>query len=206
MTLGLRDSEGVLLAALHVEEGWQPNRVAEAEAVYDTTSFEHPGVAYLLQKTEAWYVGGRVEGLQLPAHYDFTNLRHTPAELRQEFVRLGWKKIVAFQTRKPMHGPHQELTLRAAKEIGGNLLINPVVEMRKPGDVDHYTRVRCYQTILSRYPRNRAKLSLLPLAMRMIGPRETVWHAIIRKNYGCTHFIVVCDYAGPGSNSNGRSF
>jgi len=205
-TLALRDPEGVMLAALHVEEVWQPDRTAEAQAVFGTTNREHPGVAYLLDKTHPFYVSGKLEGVQLPAHYDFRSQRLTPAELRAEFARLGWRRVVAFQTRNPMHRAHQELTLRAAKEVEANLLIHPVVGMTKPGDVDHYTRVRCYQALLPHYPQSTVKLALLPLAMRMGGPREAVWHAIIRKNYGCTHLIVGRDHAGPGQDSAGKPF
>ena len=205
-TLALRDPEGVMLAALHVEEVWQPDRTAEAQAVFGTTNREHPGVAYLLDKTHPFYVSGNLEGVQLPAHYDFRSQRLTPAELRAEFARLGWRRVVAFQTRNPMHRAHQELTLRAAKEVEANLLIHPVVGMTKPGDVDHYTRVRCYQALLPHYPQSTVKLALLPLAMRMGGPREAVWHAIIRKNYGCTHLIVGRDHAGPGQDSAGKPF
>jgi sulfate adenylyltransferase len=204
--LALRDPEGVMLAALHVEEVWQPDRTAEAQAVFGTTNREHPGVAYLLDKTHPFYVSGKLEGVQLPAHYDFRSQRLTPAELRAEFARLGWRRVVAFQTRNPMHRAHQELTLRAAKEVEANLLIHPVVGMTKPGDVDHYTRVRCYQALLPHYPQSTVKLALLPLAMRMGGPREAVWHAIIRKNYGCTHLIVGRDHAGPGQDSAGKPF
>src|SRR6266568_1249761 len=204
--LALRDPEGVMLAALHVEEVWTADRVAEAEAVFGTTNHEHPGVATLLERSHPYLVGGRIEAIHLPAHYDFRSLRLTPAELRAEFARLGWSRVVAFQTRNPMHRAHQELTSRAARETGANLLIHPVVGMTKPGDVDHYTRVRCYQSILATYPPRMAKLSLLPLAMRMGGPREAVWHAIIRKNYGCTHFIVGRDHAGPGKDASGKPF
>jgi len=205
-TVALRDPEGVMLAALHVEEVWQPDRTAEAEAVYGTTSLAHPGVEHLLKRTHPWYVGGRLEGVQLPSHYDFRALRLTPAELRAEFVRRGWRRTVAFQTRNPMHRAHQELTLRAAKKVEANLLIHPSVGMTKPGDVEYYVRVRCYQALLSRYPKDTVKLALLPLAMRMGGPREAVWHAIIRKNHGCSHFIVGRDHAGPGSDTNGKPF
>jgi sulfate adenylyltransferase len=204
--LALRDAEGVMLAALCVTETWRPDRRAEAERVFGSANREHPGVAHLLDRAGPVYVGGTLEGLQLPVHYDYRRLRHTPGELRAEFARLGWRTVVAFQTRNPMHRAHQELTLRAAKEVEANLLIHPVVGMTKPGDVDHYTRVRCYQALLERYPRNTAALSLLPLAMRMGGPREAVWHAIIRKNYGCTHLIVGRDHAGPGKDSRGREF
>ncbi len=205
-TLALRDPEGVMLAALHVEDVWEPDRSAEAAAVFGTTSHDHPGVAYLLDRAHPCYVGGTLEGVQAPVHYDFRTLRLTPAELRAEFLRMGWRKVVAFQTRNPMHRAHQELTLRAAREVEANLLIHPSVGMTKPGDVDHYTRVRCYQALLPSYPRNTATLALLPLAMRMGGPREAVWHAIIRKNHGCTHFIVGRDHAGPGSDASGKPF
>ncbi len=204
--LALRDAEGVMLAALRVDEVFQPNRAAEAKAVFGTDSPEHPGVAYTVNRSHPYYVGGRLEGLQLPSHYDFRSFRDTPARLREEFTRLGWRRVVAFQTRNPMHRAHHELTLRAARQVEANLLIHPVVGMTKPGDLDHYTRVRCYQAIAANYPRDTAKLSLLPLAMRMGGPREAVWHAIIRKNHGCSHLIVGRDHAGPGADSKGKPF
>ncbi|MBA7712010.1 putative bifunctional SAT/APS kinase [subsurface metagenome] len=202
----LRDPEGLMLAVLNVESIWKSNRSSEAEAVYGTTNKEHPGVAYLIERTNPYYVGGSIEGIQLPEHYDFLPFRLTPKELRSTFVRLGWRKVVAFQTRNPMHRAHYELTLRAAKEIEANLLIHPVVGLTKPGDIDHYTRVRCYQALLPHYPKDTAQLSLLPLAMRLAGPREAVWHAIIRKNHGCTHLIVGRDHAGPGSDCAGKPF
>ncbi|MGH2771132.1 MAG: bifunctional sulfate adenylyltransferase/adenylylsulfate kinase, partial [Actinomycetota bacterium] len=202
----LRDPEGVMLAALHVREVWRPDLRFEIEEVYGTTDARHPGVAHLLEGTRPWFVGGEVEGIEMVRHYDYRTLRHTPAELRAEFVRLGWRRVVAFQTRNPMHRAHYEMTMRAARELEANLLIHPVVGMTKPGDVDHYTRVRCYLSALSRYPRHTVKLSLLPLAMRLGGPREAVWHAIVRKNYGCTHLIVGRDHAGPGADGNGKPF
>jgi sulfate adenylyltransferase len=204
--VALRDAEGVMVAVLHVEEVWQPDRQAEAKAVFGTTSTAHPGVDYLLNRGNAWYVGGKLEGLQEPTHYDFKALRLTPAELRTEFARLGWRRVVAFQTRNPMHRAHVELTFRAAKMVEANLLIHPSVGMTKPGDVDYFTRVRCYQLLLSKYPQGTAKLSLLPLAMRMGGPREAIWHALIRKNHGVTHFIVGRDHAGPGKDKDGKPF
>ena len=204
--LALRDPEGVMLATLRVEDLWRPDRGAEAEQVFGTSNAEHPGVSYLLKQSHPVYVGGRLEGVELPIHYDFRQLRKTPAALREEFASRGWTKVVAFQTRNPMHRAHVELTMRAASEVGANLLIHPSVGMTKPGDVDHYTRVRCYQAVLDRYPPNTAALSLLPLAMRMGGPREAVWHAIIRKNHGCTHLVVGRDHAGPGSDSAGKPF
>lgn len=205
-TIALRDPEGVMLAVLHVEEVWQPDRQAEAKSVFGTTSTVHPGVDYLLNKGNAWYVGGRIEGLQSSSHYDFKNLRLTPAELRAEFARLGWRRVVAFQTRNPMHRAHVELTFRAAKNAEANLLIHPSVGMTKPGDVDYFTRVRCYQLLIAKYPHGTVKLSMLPLAMRMGGPREAMWHALIRKNHGVTHFIVGRDHAGPGKDADGKPF
>jgi sulfate adenylyltransferase len=204
--IALRDPEGTMLAALHVDEKWTPDREAEAAAVYGTTSAEHPGVAHVLTRTNPVYVSGRLEGVEAPAHYDYRELRLTPRELRAEFSKLAWRKVVAFQTRNPMHRAHFELTVRAATDSGANLLVHPVVGMTKPGDVDHYTRVRCYEALRRHYPKGTATLSLLPLAMRMAGPREAVWHAIIRRNHGCTHLIVGRDHAGPGSDSSGKEF
>jgi sulfate adenylyltransferase len=204
--IALRDPEGVMLAVLNVEEVWQADRKAEAQAVFASTSAAHPGADYAINKSNPWYVGGKLEGTQIPSHYDFRSLRLTPAEVRAEFARVGWRKVVAFQTRNPMHRAHVELAFRAAKQVEANLLIHPVVGMTKPGDVDYYTRVRCYQLLLSKFPQSTAKLSLLPLAMRMGGPREAIWHALIRKNHGVTHFIVGRDHAGPGKDTNGKPF
>jgi sulfate adenylyltransferase len=173
---------------------------AEAEAVFGTADATHPAIDHLLKRTHPGYLSGRLEGLQIPTHYDYRDLRHTPAELRNIFQKRGWRQVVAFQTRNPLHRAHLELTLRAAKQVEASLLIHPVVGMTKPGDVDHYTRVRCYEAIMPSYPAGTAMLSLLPLAMRMGGPREAVWHGIIRKNHGCTHLVVGRDHAGPGSD------
>jgi sulfate adenylyltransferase len=202
--IALRDPEGVMLAVLHAEEVWQPDRKAEAESVFGTSSAVHPGVDYLLNRGNAWYVGGKLEGVQDPSHYDFKAIRQTPAELRAEFARMGWRHVVAFQTRNPMHRAHVELTFRAAKMVEANLLIHPSVGMTKPGDVDYFTRVRCYQLLLSKYPPGTVKLSLLPLAMRMGGPREAIWHALVAKNR-VTHFVAGRDHA-PGKDSTGKPF
>ena len=146
-----------------------------------------------------FYISGPLKVLNLPSHYDFPQLRRTPAEVRRCLQTLGCANVVAFQTRNPIHRAHEELTKRAADRIGGALLIHPVVGLTKPGDVDHYTRVRAYKVLVERYyDRNRTLLSLLPLAMRMGGPREAIWHAIIRRNFGANHFIVGRDHAGPG--------
>lgn len=204
--LALHGPDQVLLAVLHLTESWVPDLHAEAVAVYGTADPGHPGVAYLLRHTHRRYVSGMLEVLQLPAHQDFRRLRHTPAQLRAEFARRDWHRVVAFNTRNPMHRAHQQLTLRAALEHDANLLIHPVVGMTKPGDIDPRTRVRCYQAIMPSYPADRSMLSVLPLAMRMAGPREALWHAIIRGNYGVTHFIVGRDHAGPGTAADGRPF
>jgi len=202
----LRDHEGVAIAIMTVSDKWTPDKENEAELVYGTQDIEHPAANYLLNQSGEVYLGGKLEGLELPRHYDYKIQRHTPAELRAQFKKMGWTTIVAFQTRNPMHRAHKELTVRAAQEIGGNLLIHPVVGMTKPGDVDHYTRVRCYKKIMEKFPEDTAIMSLLPLAMRMGGPREALWHALIRKNYGCTHLIVGRDHAGPGIDSKGNPF
>jgi len=205
-TMALRDSEGVLIATLEVSDIWTPDRTAEARSVFGTEDSAHPGVNFVLNRSNPVYVGGRLRGVEAPTHYDFKHLRDSPREIRDRFAKLGWRKVVAFQTRNPMHRAHQELTFRAAREVEANLLIHPVVGMTKPGDIDHYTRVRCYENILKAYPEQTTSLSLLPLAMRMAGPREAVWHAIIRKNHGCTHFVVGRDHAGPGKDSSGKPF
>ena len=204
--VALRDGEGVMIAVLHVEEVWQPDRKDEAKSVFGSDSTVHPAVDFLLNRSNPWYVGGKIEGIQEPSHYDFKALRLTPAELRAEFTRMGWRRVVAFQTRNPMHRAHVELTFRAAKNVEANLLIHPSVGMTKPGDVDYFTRSRCYQLLLAKYPAGTVKLSMLPLAMRMGGPREAIWHALIRKNHGVTHFIVGRDHAGPGKDSDGKPF
>jgi sulfate adenylyltransferase len=204
--IGLRDPEGVLLATLEVQNIWTPDLASEAQRVYGTTDDTHPAVDFLLNRSNPVYLGGRIRGVEPPTYYDFKLLRDTPSELRGRFRKLGWRKVVAFQTRNPLHRAHQELTFRAAKESDANLLIQPVVGMTKPGDIDHFTRVRCYEHILEEYPEQTTQLSLLNLAMRMGGPRETLLHAIIRKNYGCTHFIVGRDHAGPGNDKDGNPF
>ena len=204
--LVLRDKEGFALAVMTIGDIWKPDRKKEAEQVYGTIDETHPGVNYLLHESNPIYLGGSVQGVHVPKHYDYQGLRHTPAQLREEFDRLGWTNIVAFQTRNPMHRAHVELTHRASAEANANVLIHPVVGLTKPGDVNHYTRVRCYQKIMEKYADNTAALSLLPLAMRMAGPREALWHAIIRKNYGCNHFIIGRDHASPDKDSEGNPF
>ncbi|MFN3262197.1 MAG: bifunctional sulfate adenylyltransferase/adenylylsulfate kinase [Pikeienuella sp.] len=204
--IALRDQEGVILAIMSITDKWLPNKAREAEKVYGADDLAHPAVNYLHHTAGKVYLGGPITGIQPPVHYDFKARRDTPNELRAFFRKLGWRRVVAFQTRNPLHRAHQELTFRAAKEAQANLLIHPVVGMTKPGDIDHFTRVRCYEAVLGQYPASTTHMSLLNLAMRMAGPREALWHALIRKNHGCTHFIVGRDHAGPGKNSQGKDF
>ncbi len=204
--IALRDQEGVILATMTVTDRWEPNKALEAEKVFGADDLAHPAVNYLHNAAGKIYLGGPITGLQQPVHYDFRGRRDTPNELRAYFRKLGWRRIVAFQTRNPLHRAHQELTFRAAKEAQANLLIHPIVGMTKPGDVDHFTRVRCYEAVLDKDPAATSSMSLLNLAMRMAGPREAVWHGLIRANHGCTHFIVGRDHAGPGKNSAGDDF
>jgi len=204
--IALRDPEGVVLAILDIEDRFEPDLELEAKQVFGTTDRKHPSVSHLLERSHPIYLGGRLHGLEMPRHYDFGHLRSTPREVRAFFSKMGWSRIVAFQTRNPMHRAHLELTFRAARIAEANLLIQPVVGLTKPGDIDHYTRVRCYEKLLRHYPEQTTTLALLHLAMRMGGPREALWHAIIRKNHGCTHFIVGRDHAGPGKDSSGTPF
>ena len=204
--IALRDQEGVILATITVTDSWLPKKKREAEVVFGADDLAHPAVDYLYNKAGPVYLGGPVTGIQEPVHYDFRNRRDTPNELRAYFHKMGWRRVVAFQTRNPLHRAHQELTFRAAKGAEANLLIHPVVGMTKPGDIDHFTRVRCYEAVLDQYPSSTTAMSLLNLAMRMAGPREAIWHGLIRANHGCTHFIVGRDHAGPGKNSAGEDF
>ena len=204
--IALRNPEGVALAVMTLTDISKPDLAYEAEKVYGTPDKLHPGVAYLLEQTNPVYLGGTIEGLEILEHHSFEELRHTPAELREMFAKRGWKKVVAFQTRNPLHRAHYELTIRASRQAEASFLLQPAVGITKPGDIDYFTRVRCYQALLKYYPQQTTALSLLPLAMRMAGPREALWHAIIRKNHGCTHFIIGRDHAGPGKNSKGEDF
>jgi len=204
--IALRDQEGVILATMTVTDRWTPDKAREAAQVFGADDTAHPAVNYLHHSAGPVYLGGPITGIQPPVHYDFRGRRDTPNELRALFRKLGWRRVVAFQTRNPLHRAHQELTFRAAREAQANLLIHPVVGMTKPGDVDHFTRVRCYEAVLDKYPSSTTTMSLLNLAMRMAGPREAVWHGIIRRNHGCTHMIVGRDHAGPGTNSAGEDF
>ncbi|KAI3403023.2 MET3 [Candida oxycetoniae] len=205
--LDLRDETP--LAIITVESIYKPDKAREAKLVFRGDP-EHPANKYLSEIAGDVYIGGSLQGINYPKHYDYIESRKTPTELRKEFESSGWanQNIVAFQTRNPMHRAHRELTIRAASDIGSNahILIHPVVGLTKPGDIDHHTRVKVYKQILKKFPQGLASLSLLPLAMRMGGDREAVWHALIRTNYGVDHFIVGRDHAGPGKNSQGVDF
>ncbi|NDJ61562.1 MAG: bifunctional sulfate adenylyltransferase/adenylylsulfate kinase [Chloroflexi bacterium] len=204
--IALRNQKNELLAILTVEEIYEWNLEAEAQKVFGTLDPRHPIVAEM-HRWGKHYISGKIEMLRLPPHYDFVNLRLTPTETRARLETFGHQNVVAFQTRNPLHRVHEELTKRAIAEVDGVLLLHPVVGMTKPGDVDHYTRVRTYKALTENYyDTDRVLLSLLPLAMRMGGPREAVWHAIIRRNYGANHLIVGRDHAGPGKDSNGEPF
>jgi len=205
-TIALRDHEGVLIATMDVAEIWTPDKRREAQRVFGTTDDSHPGVDYLLHHTGPVYLAGNVHGVEPPTYYDFKLLRDSPLELRGRFRKLGWRKVVAFHTREPLHRAQQELTFRAAREADANLLLHPVVGMARPGDIDHFTRVRCYEHVLEQYPEQTTTLSLLNVAERMAGPREALWHGIIRKNYGCTHFIVDRDHASPANGGRDEPF
>ncbi|KAJ2090152.1 Sulfate adenylyltransferase [Coemansia sp. S100] len=194
------------LAIITISDLYTIDRSQEALLVYGADDEAHPAVHYLRHNTRDTLVGGDLQAVNAPQHYDYVAIRRSPAEVRALFKKLNWTRVVAFQTRNPMHRAHRELTVRAARMRHANVLIQPVVGLTKPGDIDHFTRVRVYQAIMPKYPNGMAQLSLLPLAMRMGGPREAVWHAIIRKNFGATHFIVGRDHAGPGSNSQGADF
>ncbi|MEX1087091.1 MAG: bifunctional sulfate adenylyltransferase/adenylylsulfate kinase [Candidatus Paceibacterota bacterium] len=202
----LCDSYNKPLALLQVTSIYKPDKTAEAEGVYGTTDKSHFGVRYLFEKTGSTYIGGPVTGISLPEYFDFTEYRLTPRQLRDRFSERGVSRVVGFQTRNPLHRAHHDLIRRAARDHGALALVHPSVGVTKDGDIDHVTRVKAYKVLHENYLSDIAELSLLPLAMRMGGPREALWHAIIRKNYGCTHFIIGRDHAGPGKNEAGEPF
>jgi sulfate adenylyltransferase len=205
-SMAIRDPEGFLLAVMHVEDLWPIDKHREASAILGTADPQHPRVRYLFEKEGSYYVGGKLEVLSLPLHYDFKQLRRTPNEVRALYKKLGWKRVVCLQTRQPIHKPQFEMTMRAMQQAKANLLVLPVVGLTMPDDFDYYTRVRCYQEVLTCYPPGTTLLNLLPLSARMAGPREGLMHAIIAKNYGCSHFIVGHNHANPGIDSKGHSF
>ena len=204
--ISLRNAEGFLLAILKVNEFWAPDKKEEANSVFKSNDPNHPGVDYLFNHTNNNYISGELVPIQSNKYFDFTHLRKSPQEVRDFFRLNNWKDVIAFQTRNPMHRAHYELTKLAMDEHNSKLLIHPVIGMSKPGDIDHFTRVKCYQHIIKYYPENSVELSLINLAMRMAGPKEALWHAIIRKNYGCNRIIIGRDHAGPGVNAEGKPY
>ena len=202
----LNDARNNTLAIMQIEEVYHYDTQREARLVLGTTDPKHPLVSEMVRWGKV-YVSGSLKVINLPVYHDFIELRRTPAEVRLLLEQMGNSNVVAFQTRNPMHRIHEELTKRAAEEIGGGLLIHPVVGLTRPGDVDHYTRVRVYRALAENYyDQKNTLLSLFPLAMRMAGPREALWHAIIRRNYGANHLIIGRDHAGPGNDSQGKPF
>lgn len=204
--VALRNAKNDLLAVMMIEEVYQWSLAEVAHRVFRTDDLRHP----LVSEMHRWgklNISGRLQILQLPRHYDFQGLRLTPAQVRYQLESVGASNVVAFQTRNPLHRAHEELTKRAILEVDGVLLLHPVVGLTKPGDVDHYTRVRTYKALAQRYyDPNRILLSLLPMAMRLAGPREALWHAMIRRNYGANYLIVGRDHASPGLDSTGKPF
>ena len=205
-TVTLRDGGNNILAVMRIEERYRRDHRAECLAVAGTLDPAHPLVAEM----EFWgedCISGPLTALRLPRHYNFLDLRLTPAQTRKRLKEMGRSAVVAFQTRNPIHRAHEELTKRAAADVGGSLLIHPVVGLTKPGDVDAHTRVRCYRALVNHhYDHEQTLLAVIPLAMRMAGPREAIWHALVRRNYGASHFVVGRDHAGPGIDSTGRPF
>jgi sulfate adenylyltransferase len=202
----LRDPEGFLLAILHIEDIWPVEREKEASAICGTLDRTHPGVRYLFEAGRDYYLGGRLEVLHLPLHFDFRQFRLTPREVRAVYDKLGWHRVVGFQTRNPIHRPQFEMTLMAMRKAKANLLLLPIAGMTKPDDFDHFTRARCYSAVSRHYPPGSYVLNLLPLAARMAGPREAVLHAIIARNFGCTHFVFGRDHGSPGMDCNQEPF
>ncbi|MGD9209748.1 MAG: bifunctional sulfate adenylyltransferase/adenylylsulfate kinase [Desulfobacteraceae bacterium] len=205
-SVALRDPEGFLLAILHVEDIWQANKEAEAEKVYGTLDKTHPGVHYLMHTAGEYYIGGKLEVISPPLHFDFKQLRLSPAEIRKLYKKLGWQRVVGFQSRNVIHRPQYEMTLEAMRQAKANLLLLPVVGQTLAGDFDYYTRVRCYREMAKHYPPESHLVTLLPSFMRLAGPREAVLNTIVAKNYGCTHFVIGHEHAEPGDKGQGKVF
>ncbi len=204
--LALLDSEGFLLAILHVEDKFRPDKRFEAEKIYGTSDEnKHPSVFSLYHEGNEYYLGGKIEGISLPIHYDFVELRKPPSEVHRFFSSMGWRNIIGFHTEKALHCAHKEMILRAAREVNASIFFNPVVGIPNPRDLDHFTMIRCYQAFVNHFPKNIITLALLPFASRKAGPKEAILQAIIRKNYGCTHFLVAPDHADPYMHSSDNS-
>src|SRR6202142_1824246 len=204
--LVLRNANNDVIAVLTLDEVYHWDAQTEAALAYGSTDSKHPMISEMARWNKVC-ISGPMKVVNLPKYYDFVELRRTPAQVREMLENMGHDNVVAFQTRNPLHRIHEELTKRAATQVGGSLIIHPVVGMTKPGDVDHYTRVRIYKALVDNYyDKKSTMLSLLPLAMRMAGPKEVLLHAIIRRNHGANHFIVGRDHAGPGKDSTGKPF
>jgi sulfate adenylyltransferase len=205
----LKDETGICIATMTVEDIYQPDLLEECRKALGSDDSNHPYHSIIMENVNKKYIGGKITKIQLPNHYDFVELRYTPEQAKDYFRKNNWNTVIGFQTRNPLHRSHFELTKFALKEVGedAKLLLHPTVGVTQDCDIDYHTRVRCYKKLVEKYPDNTALLSLLPLSMRMAGPREAVLHAIVRKNYGCTHFIVGRDHAGPSyKKKDGSSF
>ncbi|HEX7774376.1 MAG TPA: sulfate adenylyltransferase, partial [Pyrinomonadaceae bacterium] len=204
--VALVDSRNEILAVMAIEEIYEWDLAETARQVFGTTDERHPLVAEM-HRWGKRNISGRLRVLRLPSHFDFRELRLSPAQTRARLEATGYENVVAFQTRNPLHRAHEELTKRAVENVNGVLLLHPVVGMTKPGDIDHFTRVRTYKALANKYyDQRRIVLALLPLAMRLAGPREALWHALIRRNYGANHMIIGRDHASPGNDSTGKPF
>lgn len=203
--VALNDQEGFLLSILTVSDVWLPDKQAEAEAVWGTSApSSHPGVMRFFDRTAPCYVGGELEGVTLPIHYDFRHLRLSPSETVRTFTMNGWRRVLGFHTNEYLHCAHREMVISAAREAQAAVFLQPVADMTHPGALDYYTQIRCYQAFTEKFPPNMIKLGLTPFASRKAGPVEALWQAIIRKNFGCSHFMVAEDHADPFSGNNGH--
>ncbi len=196
--IALNDQEGFLLAILTVTDVWKADKTAEAQSIFTTDDPDaHPGVAYLFDSVKEWFVGGDLEGVSLPIHYDFRELRLSPSETSRSFTMNGWRRVLGFHTDHYLHCAHREMVINAAREAGAAIFLQPVADLSHPGNLDYYTQIRCYQAFTEKFPANMIKLGLTPFASRKAGPVEALWQAIIRKNFGCSHFMVAEDQADP---------
>ncbi len=199
--IALNDQEGFLLAVLTVSDIWKPDKELEARTVLGTDcAMEHPGVIQLLNRTSEYYLGGSLEGVSLPVHYDFKYLRLSPSETVRSFTMNGWRRVLGFHADDYLHCAHREMVLNAAREVQAAIFMQPVAEFSHPGNLDYYTRIRCYQAFTDTFPQNMIKLGLTPFVSRKAGPREALWQAVVRKNFGCSHFMVAEDHADPFIN------
>lgn len=203
--VAINDQEGFLLAILTVEDIWKPDKKKEADSVFGTDDPDiHPGVMHLYERVGSHYIGGRLEGVSLPVHYDFQHLRLSPSETVRIFTMNGWRKILGFHTDEYLHCAHREMVIKAAREAGAAIFLQPVADLSHPGNLDYYTQIRCYQAFTDKFPANMIQLSLTSFASRKAGPKEALWQAIIRKNFGCSHFMVAEDHADPWAGKDGK--